>query len=54
MDNEHVDFESYNKMRLVNPDKFWKTSTQRKMYEDQVQLGQSFYYIAEGDTYECN
>lgn len=54
MDNEHIDFESYNKMRIVNPDKFWKTSTQRKMYEDQVNQGQSFYSTVEGDAYECN
>ena len=54
MDNKHCDFDSYNKMRIVNPDKFWKTTTQRRMYEDQVGLGHSFYSTAEGDSDECN
>ena len=54
MDNKHCDFESYNKMRIINPDKFWKTTTQRRMYEDQVGLGHSFYSTAEGDSDECN
>jgi len=46
---ERSRFDQYNKMRQTNPDKFWKTSTQRKMYEDQQEQGPLFYAL-KGDT----
>ena len=43
MDNKSNVFEEYQNLRRKNPDLYYKSSTQRQMYQDQVKLGSSFY-----------
>mgnify|MGYP003652311733 CR=1 FL=1 len=45
MDNKSNVFEEYQILRRTNPDLYYKSSTQRQMYQDQRETGFAFYKL---------